>query len=145
MSTSDPAMSRSFPKRSRPILVWVICLYYAFGFIVASVSLYAIFSGVLPLPTDVANFYRSFDLLKFTGVGLSAVLAPIAIVQLFRLQKIAPIAVSALFVVTFTKTLWFLPDIIRLGSGPTMSLVAVGINFLIVFYTWHLRVVGILR
>jgi hypothetical protein len=132
-------------KGRRPVLVWFICVIYAFGFVVASASLYAVFSGAIRLPNDAAAFYRAFGVLNFAGLGLTAVLAPIAIVQLFRLRKNAPFIITALFVVTLIKTIWYLPDLIRLGHGPITQLVAIGINCLIVFYSWHLRRVGVLR
>jgi uncharacterized membrane protein (DUF2068 family) len=126
-------------------LVWIICVLYALGLIVAFVSLYAVLSGAVQLPSDAAAFYRSFGILNFAGLALTAVLAPIAIIQLFRLRNSAPLFITALFLTTFIKTIWYLPDLIKLGHSPIMQLVAIGINCLIVYYSWHLRRVGVLR
>jgi hypothetical protein len=144
--SSDVVVSSTPPAQARrPALVWIICALYVLGFIFASASLYAVFSGAIRLHDDAAAFYRAFGVLNFGGLALSAVLAPIATFQLFRLRNNAPFFITALFVVTLIKTIWYLPDLIKLGHGPITQLVAIGINCLIVYYSWHLRRVGVLR
>jgi hypothetical protein len=118
---------------------------YTLGLIFAVASIYAAYSGAIRLPNDAAAFYRAFGTLNFVGVALTAILAPIAIVQFFRLRDSSPLFLTALFFVDLIQMIWYFPDLVKLGHGPAMQLVAVGIKGLIVYYSWHLRRVGVLR
>jgi hypothetical protein len=145
VSSNAPANSTLLARARRPVLVWVICVVYTLGFVFAFAGLYVAFSGAIALPEDTAAFYRAFGILNFAGLALTAVLSPIAVLQLFRLRKNAPFFITALYVVTIVKTIWYLPDLIRLGHGPVAQLVAIGVNGLIVYYAWYLRRVHVLR
>lgn len=130
---------------NRPALVWVICIVYAVGLIVALGSLYSVFSGALVLPDKQAQFYRDFGYVNFGGLILSTILGITSMIQLFRLRKNAPYFITALFLVGVLKQLWYQPDLVRLGQGLALPVVSEIVALLIVIYSWHLLRRGVLR
>jgi hypothetical protein len=139
------AVPLSSATGKRPSLVWVILVLYAVGLVLASVILFAVFSGALRLPQRDAEFYASFGIANFFGLALSAVLGIGAMIQLFRMRKSAVYFVTAVFVVTMAKEVWYLPRLINLGHSLTLHVISACISLWIVCYVWHLRRVGMLK
>ena len=129
----------------RPGLVWVILVLYAIGLLVASATLFAVFSGALRLPERDAKFYANFGIANFFCLALGAVLGIGSMIQLFRMRKSAVYFVTAVFLVTMAKEVWYLPKLMSLGHGLTMHVVSAFISLWIVCYVWHLRRVGMLK
>jgi hypothetical protein len=129
----------------RPGPVWAILVLYAFGLLVGSASLFAVFSGALRLPQREADFYANFGIANFFGLALSAVLGTGSMIQLYRMRKSAVYFVAGVFLVTMAKEVWYLPKLMSLGHGLTMHVVSACISLWIVCYVWHLRRVGLLK
>jgi hypothetical protein len=139
------AVPVSSAPTKRPAVVWSILVLYAFGLLVGSASLFAVFSGALRLPQRDADFYAKFGIANFFGLALSAVLGIGAMIQLYRMRKSAAYFVTAVFLVTMAKEVWYLPKLVSLGHGLTLHVVSACISLWIVCYVWHLRRVGILK
>jgi hypothetical protein len=129
----------------RPALVWVILVLYGLGLLAATAGLFAVFSGALRLAQREAEFYANFGIANFFGLAFSAVLGIGSMVQLFRMRKSAAYFVTAVFLVTMAKEVWYLPKLMSLGHGLTMHVVSACISLWIVGYVWHLRSVGMLK
>jgi len=129
----------------RPGLVWAILVLYAVGLLLASVTLFAVFSGALRLPQREAEFYANFGIANFFGLALSAVLGIGVMIQLFRMRKSAVYFVTAVFVVTMAKEVWYLPKLISLGHSLSLHVISACISLWVVCYVWYLRRVGMLK
>ena len=139
------AVPASSTPGKRPGLVWAILVLYALGLLLASASLFAVFSGALRLPEREAEFYANFGIANFFGVALSAVLAIGSMIQLFRMRKSAVYFVTGVFLVTIAKEFWYLPKLMSLGRSLTLHVISACIGLWIVWYVWHLRRVGMLK
>jgi len=126
----------------RPAAVWAILAIYAAGLLLAAAFFFAVYSGALRLPPREAAFYANFGVLNFFGLALGALLGIVSMIQLFRMRRSAAYFVTAGFVVTFAKQIWYLPKFMNMGYSPVPRVMGIFLGICIVWYVWHLRRVG---
>jgi hypothetical protein len=137
-------------KRSRPILVWVITIFMGLGVVGTTVTSIAALSGTPIGGPDVAAQLAFFHPLDHLTSLVSALLAAVSAVELFRLKRRAlPFFVGSLAVtaVVVCGSLALRPAyraILENGGG---WMIAVGwtINFAILAYVWRLHAKGVLQ
>jgi len=128
--------------RRRPILVWVICAWYAIAILVAIPAIFLATSGAIPLPPAAGTFYQSFGLLNYVGVLGSAVLAALAGITLFRMRRSAFAYATALFVLNVAKTIWYWPSLHAMGYGLGYQAFQMALSALLPLYVWRLWATG---
>lgn len=131
------------PKR--PFLVWVICVFWGLSAVMACISLWVVFSGVIRVPANVAQFYGHFGLLNFVALTLGLILMLGSVIQLFRLRKSAIYFVTAAFAFGFLQQLWYWSSLAQLGQGTAKQVIGQLISLVIVLYSWRLLRLSVLR
>jgi hypothetical protein len=129
----------------RPAAVWAILALYAAGLTLAAAFFFAVYSGALRLPPREAAFYANFGFLNFLGLALGALLGIVSMIQLFRMRRSAAYFVTAGFLVTFAKQIWYLPKFMSMGYSPVTRILSILLGIWIVWYVWHLRRAGTLK
>jgi hypothetical protein len=126
----------------RPPLVWVISGLYALAAMTALPTIVAATRGKLPLTTAAAAFYESFGMANYLGVFLSALLAALAAITLFRMKRSAFVFALSAFIVGVLKTILYWPSLRAMGRGTGYQGFTIVMGALIVLYVWRLRQKG---
>ena len=141
------------PPVGRPVLVWVICIFYFIGIplgILSAILLAALLaSGSVPIPKAQQHFLHSLSYVHYCTKALNYALVLTWAILLFRLKRqslyflLASLALAALTLIysVFAKD-WF-----AAAGVLGLFLVAVGwaFNFALLYYNWHLFRKGVLR
>jgi hypothetical protein len=130
------------PKK-RPVLVWVISIFYGFS-IVSTVASYAVvFSKAIPTTAAQRQYFDSLTIVDHAMTAIIVTLNGVGAVMLFRLKKQAPLFFSCAFglgLITIAYQCvaknWFS----AVGVGGLIG-AAFGwiINIAIITYAWRLR------
>lgn len=130
------------PKH-RPVLVWVISIFYGFSIFPVLVSYAFVFSKSLPATPAQREYFSSLTVIDHAVTALVLLLNVAGAILLFRLKKAAPVVFSAAFALgvatvayhCFTRN-WFTTVGI---PGLISTVVGWCINLAIVVYAFRLR------
>jgi hypothetical protein len=135
------------PSTKRPKLVWVVFFFYLFSVVYTGLSFFAIFSGSIYTPEQIA-YFRNLSTLDWTILGVTATLNLAGATSMFQLRKIAfplfaaSLALSILQTLVHAFTTNFTTTV---GSAGALG---VGIGFAIAIavcvYAWRLKERGVL-
>src|SRR5882672_11227699 len=81
-------MDAAAPPAKRPKLVWVVFLFYLFSVVYTGLSFFAIFSGSIYTPEQVA-YFRNLSTFDWAILGVTAALNLAGATSIFQLRKIA--------------------------------------------------------
>jgi hypothetical protein len=148
-SAADDEANGQPGKRKRPILVWLISLFYAWGIVGTIISFAMIFGSSNPVFMMLRDYYSkmSFFPMLLSGVGFG--LTAWGTVQFFRLKSVALKILLAAFAINILSMLigFFQPTPPGQTSASYFSALGFGvfINFAVILYVWRLVRKGILR
>jgi hypothetical protein len=136
-------------ERRRPVMVWVIGIYYLFSCAFSMLSLYLVWSGKFTLNPAQAAYLGKLSLLDHAvtiGLEMCAIAGAIA---LLALRKVAPVLLTINLGVSTATTVWHIATKGWAGAiggaGLVGTAVGIGILVAVCVYTWGLRRNGTLR
>ncbi len=137
---------RSTPKtgHKRPVLVWIILVFYALLIPLGAVSLIAATRGAIKLSSEVASYYQSFGFWDYLRVSTPLALGAAMVVALFRMRRAAFYFAAAAFLFGLAVNVLRYDALKTIGYGPIQAAVGFTINGLLVFYLWRLLRKGVL-
>lgn len=141
---SDPARSQGTrPRRRRPVLVWVVFLWYLVTSGYTLVSFWMIYSGFLPVSPEVAAYLSTQSALDHAGTVVLLLLNLAGAVALVMLRKVAfPLCATALTLSLLLTIKGALSKgfVAALGGAGAVGLVVgCGIGIAVCIYAWRLR------
>src|SRR5262245_60969514 len=141
-------LSRSPSRRRRPVLVWVVFLWYVFSTGYTLLSFALIFSGRVPLSDEASRYLSSLSPLDYAVTILALLLNVVGAVALLLLRRSAPYLFSAALLLTVASlALHALTKgfVAALGAGGPVGLIlGYGIAALVCLYAWRLYMRGVL-
>jgi len=132
---------------ARPVLVWIISLWYGFGAISSPFITFLMMGGALPLPAAERAHLMARGPLQWALVAVSATLTLWFAIELFRLRSRAVrLAAALLGLHAVTTLLNFAIGSFSAAATSTLAATAfaMGIAVAIYLYTRHLRTRGVL-
>ncbi len=125
-------------KPKRPILVWVVFLYYVVTIVPAAGGLLLVWQSA-PFSTKARMAVESMTTLAWTLLGLTLALQLGGAVALFKLRRIAlPLFVGA-FGCTILQMTMQHPENTVSGPGTLVPALALTIDLFVCAYAWRLR------
>jgi len=135
------------PPTRRPKLVWVVFLFYLFSVVYTGLSFFAIFSGSIYTPEQIA-YFRNLSTFDWAILGVTAALNLAGATSIFQLRKIAfPLFATSLALSILQTLVHAFTTNVTTAYGGAGAL-GVGIGFAIAIavcvYAWRLRERGVL-
>ena len=141
--------SNTAGTRKRPILVWVIFLYYVLSGPFVALSFYLVFSGAVPLTPSQQSYFGNLTPFDFWLTILLGVANFTGAIALFLLRRLAAYLFSGALVLNVLMTIWhaaekgwFAAMSVSAGVGALFGLV---IALAICLYAWKLARAGVLK
>ncbi len=140
--------NNSNSKKKRPVLVWVISIFYLFSFAWTTLSFFLIFSGVIPLPPEQEAYFNNLTTFDYGYTFLLMGINLAGAISLFLLRKIALYLFVGGLAISILSTIWHILTkgwLQAVGSaGLTGSLIGYVISIAICIYIWKLTNKGVL-
>ena len=102
--------SNTAGTRKRPILVWVIFLYYVLSFPFIALSFYLVFSGAVPLTPGEQSYLGNLTPVDFWLTILLGVANFAGAIALFLLRRLAFYLFSGTLVLNVLMTIWHVAE-----------------------------------
>jgi hypothetical protein len=127
----------------RPVLVWVIAIFYGFSVLSTIVTYSFVFSKAVPKTPAQTEFFASLTAMDHAVTAVVVLINLAGAVLLFRLKKAAPVLFALAFALGVTAVVyqiltknWFAAVGI---PGVVSAVVGWCINVAIILYTFRLR------
>jgi hypothetical protein len=140
------AMSeQSSPKR--PVLVWIICIFYLIATFFTALSLFLVISGRVPASPEQASFFSNLKPIDYLLSVTIMFLNICGVIALFGLRKEA----LYLFLASLGVNIASYASLFTTTNAETLSANIGSILFgwllagAVCFYTWRLKTSGVLR
>jgi hypothetical protein len=145
-------LSEESPPQKRPVLVWVICIFYLIGVFWGLLSLGLtrfLLSSAFPIPEAKRHYFESLNYIDYGAMIIRVIVILVGAILLIRLKRSALYFFVGAFVVNILLLVynivaknWFatvgIPGIIGI-------LFEYGIIIAIILYIRHLSKKGVLR
>jgi hypothetical protein len=136
-------------RPGRPLLVWIITVFFGLSAVWTLVSFALILSGAVPLPPAAREYYARLGILDYAlTIGVSA-LNLWGIVLLFLLRARAVKVILAALAVTLLINAY---QVLLKGLAPALGgagsmgmVIGPSLWAAILFYAWRLKAKGVLR
>jgi magnesium-transporting ATPase (P-type) len=136
------------PPRKRPILVWVIFLFYLISCVQVIVGLFFVTAGGVDMAPAQQAYLAKFTIMDRVIGYVNAGLTLIGVTLLFTLRKQAVNVLALAFALNMfsTAVVWFKTDPASVVSPAGLVAQALGIALFgaVVFYAWRLGKRGML-
>ncbi|UJX40549.1 hypothetical protein K9F62_17910 [Desulfovibrio sp. JY] len=137
------------PKRKRPILVWVIFLFYMISSIQIIMGLFFVAAGGVNLTPEQQAFLAKFTVWDRVIGYVNAALTLVGVTLLLGLRKQAVNVLAVAFAMNLfsTAVVWFRADPAAVTAPAALTAQAFGIVLFgaVVYYAWRLDKRGILQ
>jgi hypothetical protein len=133
-----------FSTLRRPILVWVITIVIGLGAIWGLFSYYVMFSGKFPLNAQAQRMASSYTWSNHVSALVNGVFALVAVVQLFRMRRVAAYLFSILLALNIANTIKLFATKDWAASQPTLYFGSL-VTAALCAYVWVLFTRGRLR
>lgn len=90
----------------RPVLLWLICIFYVVSFFWTVLSYYLVLTESIPVSIEMKVYMRSLGLFSWTLTALNAILSGAAAILLFLLKKQCVSLFAATLVLGISGILW---------------------------------------
>ena len=148
MTDATPTQTDAAPKRKRPILVWIIFLFYLISSVQVIVAMFFISAGGVDMAPEQQAYLAKFTALDRVMGYANAGLSLIGVSLLFSLRRQAVNVLALAFALNLfsTAVVWFRTDPAAVTSPTGLLAQALGIAMfgLVVFYAWRLNKRGML-
>ena len=92
--------------RVRPLMVWLITIYYGLAALLTGLAFLSIRTGQVPFSDAQATYFQRLGSAEWMQTALSVILSLIFAVQLFRLRASAVSFLAAAFALNVAATIW---------------------------------------
>lgn len=137
------------PKRKRPILVWVIFLFYLISSIQIIMGLFFVAAGGVNLTPEQQAFLAKFTVWDRVIGYVNAALTLVGVTLLLGLRKQAVNVLAVAFALNLfsTAVVWFRADPAAVTAPSALAAQVFGIVLFgaVVYYAWRLDKRGILQ
>ncbi|OLN28651.1 hypothetical protein DVDV_1526 [Desulfovibrio sp. DV] len=148
MTDETPTQTDAAPQRKRPILVWIIFLFYLISSVQVIVAMFFISAGGVDMAPEQQAYLARFTALDRVMGYANAGLSLIGVSLLFSLRRQAVNVLALAFALNLfsTAVVWFKTDPAAVTSPTGLMAQALGIAMfgLVVFYAWRLNKRGLL-
>lgn len=148
MTDATPTQTDAAPQRKRPILVWIIFLFYLISSVQVIVAMFFISAGGVDMAPEQQAYLAKFTALDRVMGYANAGLSLIGVSLLFSLRRQAVNVLALAFALNLfsTAVVWFRTDPATVTSPTGLLAQALGIAMfgLVVFYAWRLNKRGLL-
>ena len=148
MTDATPTQTDAAPQRKRPILVWIIFLFYLISSVQVIVAMFFISAGGVDMAPEQQAYLARFTALDRVMGYANAGLSLIGVSLLFSLRRQAVNVLALAFALNLfsTAVVWFKTDPAAVTSPTGLMAQALGIAMfgLVVFYAWRLNKRGML-
>lgn len=137
------------PRPRRPILVWVIFLFYLVSSVQVIVSMFFIAAGGVDLTPEMQAYLAKFSILdRVIGyVNAAVTLVGVTLLLGLRRQAVHVLALGFALNLFSTAVVWFKADPLEVVStkGLLAQLCGIALFGAVVFYAWRLGKRGLLQ
>ena len=148
MTDATPTPTDAAPQRKRPILVWIIFLFYLISSVQVIVAMFFISAGGVDMAPEQQAYLAKFTALDRVMGYANAGLSLVGVTLLFSLRRQAVNVLALAFALNLfsTAVVWFKTDPAAVTSPTGLMAQALGIAMfgLVVFYAWRLNKRGML-
>ncbi|MES2933322.1 MAG: hypothetical protein V4805_07525 [Pseudomonadota bacterium] len=135
--------------RKRPLLVWIISIFYGFSAIITPFSFYAIKSGMLPLTIAHEQYFASLGAIDWLMNALNALVILSAAVSLFLLKRVTTKFWGISVATVMLNHIYHIFAKNWLGTVPISGQIAASFGFAVLlavfFYVKRLAARGVLK
>lgn len=135
--------------QKRPILVWLIAVFYGLGALWTLLSFALFFSGRINVPPAEAAYFASLTPIDLTLTVLLAISGLVGAIMLFRLKRSALVFFLIALVLNISYSIWtFLmnPAFRTVAQQSVIGLITgLTVVSLITFYVYRLKKRGLLQ
>jgi hypothetical protein len=130
------------PERKRPILVWVIFLFYLVSSVQVIVAMFFVTAGGVDMAPEQQAYLARFSVMDRVIGYVNAGVTLVGVTMLFGLRKQAVNILALAFALNLfsTAVVWFKTDpaSVVAPAGLAAQILGIVIFGLVVFYTWRL-------
>lgn len=134
--------AQSTPRRKRPILVWVIFLFYLVSCVQVIVELFFVTAGGVEMAPAQQAYLAKFSVMDRVIGYVNAGVTLIGVTLLFSMRRIAVNVLALAFALNLfsTAVVWFKTDPASVTAPAGLVTQAVGILLFgaVVYYAWRL-------
>ena len=129
-------------ERKRPVLVWVISIFYVVSAAFTALSFYLVYSGSIPLQPQQAQYFDALTTFDWFSTLLIGVINFSAALLLFLMRKQAAYLFPSGFALGLAVTIWHTLTkgwLAALGdAGLVGAMIGWGISIAVCVYCWRL-------
>ncbi|KHK02768.1 hypothetical protein [Desulfovibrio sp. TomC] len=148
MTDATPTRTDAAPVRKRPILVWIIFLFYLISCVQVIVAMFFVSAGGVDMAPEQQAYLAKFTAMDRVIGYANAGITLVGVTLLFSLRKQAVNVLALAFALNLfsTAVVWFKTDPAAVTSPTGLLAQALGIGMLglVVFYSWRLNKRGLL-
>lgn len=148
MTDATPPQAETAPGRKRPVLVWIIFLFYLISCVQVIVAMFFVAAGGVDMAPEQQAYLAKFTAMDRVIGYLNAGLTLVGVSLLFSLRRQAVNVLALAFALNLfsTAVVWFKTDPAAVTSPTGLLAQALGIGMLglVVFYSWRLGKRGLL-
>jgi len=123
--------------RRRPIIVWLISLFFGVPAVFLVVSYVLVFAGLVSPPPNLKSYFENADVAYFVVNGIEALFLVIAIALLFAMKRISFPLIATYFAIDTVHNLS--GKYLHAPNTLPSLLVVLVVNLGVVAYVWNLR------
>ena len=142
MTDATPTQTDAAPQRKRPILVWIIFLFYLISSVQVIVAMFFISAGGVDMAPEQQAYLAKFSVMDRVIGYVNAGLTLIGVSMLFSLKKQAVNVLALAFALNLfsTAVVWIRTDPAAVTSVKGLLAQGLGIGMfgLVVWYSWRL-------
>ncbi len=136
------------PQRKRPILVWVIFLFYLISSVQIIVAMFFIAAGGVDMAPEQMAYLAKFTVLDRVIGYINAAVTLVGVTLLLALRKLAVTVLAAAFALNLfsTAVVWLRtdPTTVIAPTGLMAQVLGIVIFGAVVYYSWRLEKRGVL-
>lgn len=148
MPDATPTRPETAPKPRRPVLVWIIFLFYLISCVQVIVAMFFVAAGGVDMAPEQQAYLARFTVMDRVIGYANAGITLVGVTLLFSLRKQAVNVLALAFALNLfsTAVVWIKTDPAAVTSPTGLLAQALGLGMLglVVFYSWRLSKRGVL-
>ena len=148
MANETPITPGEAPKRKRPVLVWIIFLFYLVSSVWVIMAMFFVAAGGVDMAPEQQAYLEKFSVMDRVIGYANAGITLVGVTLLFSLRRQAVNVLALAFALNVfsTTVVWFKTDqgAVTTPIGLLAQALGIGVFGLVVFYAWRLNKRGVL-
>ena len=148
MTNETPITPGEAPTRKRPVLVWIIFLFYLISCVQVIVAMFFVAAGGVEMAPEQQAYLAKFTVMDRVIGYANAGITLVGVTLLFSLRRQAVNVLGLAFALNLfsTAVVWIKTDPVAVTSPTGLLAQALGLGTfgLVVFYAWRLNKRGTL-